>query len=78
VFGAFPEFVAFMRVFIIRSSYLLDCWGRSLANTLERWHLGSSVSRMVRIPAWGVGNLGSNPSDPTTKKPCSKQELGLV
>ena len=33
VFGAFPEFVALMRVFIIRSLYLVGCWGRSLANT---------------------------------------------
>ena len=83
VFADFPELVAFRRVFIIRSScFVGGCWGRSLANVLGV--LASKGGILVpthlewsRIPAWGVGNLGSNPSDPTTRISFVRHLLGI-
>ena len=61
VFLALPEFVALMRVFIMRFSHNVGCWGRRLASVsmvkslciLAVGHL-----EWFRIPAWGVGDPG--------------------
>ena len=65
VFSDFPEALAFIKVFIIKSSYFDGCWGRCLVS--------ESLCIMVQIHLEWLGYqpgvlvvLGSNPSDPTT------------
>jgi hypothetical protein len=57
VFSAFPALVARIKVFIMRSSYLVGCWGRRLVSEslciMAQIHLEWS-----RIPAWGAGGPG--------------------
>jgi len=67
VFFAFPSIVALAIVLSICSLYFASVWGRSLATDSRSALviLGVGWLDWSRIPAWGVGNLGSNPSDPT-------------
>jgi len=66
VFLAFPSIVALAIVLSICSLYFASVWGRSLAtDSYPLVILGVGWLDWSRIPAWGVGNLGSNPSDPT-------------
>jgi hypothetical protein len=66
VFSLMPSLLALMREFIIEF-LSLSCGGRSLAiECAFEGNLSALLLEWSRIPAWGVGNLGSNPSDPTT------------
>jgi len=57
VFFALPSFLALMRVFIMRSSYFVGCWGRSIASDL--WGILVHIRLdWFSIPAWGVGDPG--------------------
>ena len=70
MFLALPEFVALMRVFIMRFSHNVGCWGRRLASVsmvkslciLAVGHL-----EWFRIPAWGVGDPGFESQRPHHK-----------
>ena len=70
MFLALPEFVALMRVFIMRFSHNVGCWGRRLASVsmvkslciLAVGHL-----EWFRIPAWGVGDPGFKSQRPHQK-----------
>jgi hypothetical protein len=57
VFSDFPEALAFIKVFIIKSPHFVGCWGRRLVSEslciMVQIHLEWS-----RIPAWGAGGPG--------------------
>ena len=70
VFLALPEFVALMRVFIIKSLYFVGCWGRRLASVCVIKSLCIIIPQHLewfRIPAWGVGDPGFKSQRPHHK-----------
>jgi hypothetical protein len=64
VFLALPSLCAFIKVFIIKSSYFVGCWGRRL---VSNWWLSRATVGWIGLgyQPGALAVLGSNPSDPT-------------